>query len=79
MDSGFLQPKVFGEIPVAPNVAPNGEDKYTYGAGEMCNFRQITPLSRNGTRYVLPCIVSMKGEQEVVCALLNGDIADDLE
>ena len=25
------------------------------------------------------CIVSMKGEQEIICTLLNGDIADDLK
>jgi len=55
-----------------PTEAPN-----TRGVGKICEFQQIA-------RYISKTAqdrptVPAKSEYEVECALLNGDIADDLE
>ena len=43
----------------------------------MDDFRQITRYNTETVRD--RGMVSIKVDQEVVCALLNGDISDDLE
>jgi len=55
------------------------------------NITQTTSHDSSETNFLLPIIcfisktvsynidVSNKGEQEIICALLNGDIANDLE
>ena len=52
-------------------------------AGGVNQNRRLSTNNRlyleNGTRQTLRHIVSIKVEQEVVCALSNGGIADDLE
>jgi len=73
-DYSFLMPKISAKY---YQLHPSGGAKCRWGGLKIGDFRQIT-------RYILEmvqdrCMIPIDFEQEVVCTLSNGDVADDLE
>ena len=73
-DSSFLSLKFFSKF---ERGHPQRGRQMEVGQGKVGEFRQIT--RRMSKTVQNRRIVSIKVEQEVVCALSNGDISDDLE
>lgn len=69
----FSDAKDLGEISMGH---PQWGTKYMWGIGKLCDFQQIPCYIWKTVQD--RCLVSVKGEQAIVCTLSNGDIANDL-
>ena len=74
MDSSFLLPKISAKF---RRGQPLRGRQMQVGWVKIGGFRQITGCIPKTVQD--KCTVSIKVEQEVTCALLNGDITDDLK